>query len=67
MGWSRHSWPPGVAKLQCSTEQCKVTSRTDHYATTFGDKGWGCGFRNVQMLLSCLLHSTLYRLTLILI
>ena len=40
-----------------------MPSRTDHYATTFGDKGWGCGFRNVQMLLSCLLHSTLYRLT----
>ena len=38
-----------------------LASRTDHYASTFGDKGWGCGFRNLQMILSALLHSTLYR------
>merc|ERR1719186_2435912 len=39
----------------------KTASNTDHYSSTFGDKGWGCGFRNLQMILSALLHSTLYR------
>lgn len=38
-----------------------VASRTDHFASTFGDKGWGCGFRNLQMLLSCLLNTTQFR------
>jgi len=38
-----------------------IASRTDHFAATFGDKGWGCGFRNLQMLLSCLLNTTQYR------
>lgn len=40
-----------------------IASRTDHFAATFGDKGWGCGFRNLQMLLSCLLNTTQYRET----
>jgi hypothetical protein len=33
----------------------------DHYAATYGDRGWGCGFRNIQMLLSSLSASTHYR------
>ena len=40
-----------------------LASRTDHFAATFGDKGWGCGFRNLQMLLSCLLNTTQFRET----
>lgn len=31
-----------------------VCSGIDHYASSYGDKGWGCGFRNIQMLLSSL-------------
>ncbi|XP_023186342.1 zinc finger with UFM1-specific peptidase domain protein isoform X1 [Xiphophorus maculatus] len=27
---------------------------TDHYSSSAGDKGWGCGYRNFQMLLSSL-------------
>lgn len=27
---------------------------TDHYSGSYGDRGWGCGYRNFQMLLSCL-------------
>ncbi|XP_076838247.1 zinc finger-containing ubiquitin peptidase 1 [Brachyhypopomus gauderio] len=27
---------------------------TDHYSTSDGDRGWGCGYRNFQMLLSSL-------------
>ena len=34
---------------------------TDHFAGDVGDKGWGCGYRNIQMLLSALLHDACYR------
>uniref|UniRef100_A0A0B7AIP2 C2H2-type domain-containing protein n=1 Tax=Arion vulgaris TaxID=1028688 RepID=A0A0B7AIP2_9EUPU len=27
---------------------------TDHYSGSYGDTGWGCGYRNFQMILSCL-------------
>lgn len=37
-----------------------VCSSVDHYASSYGDKGWGCGYRNLQMLLSSLLQNTLY-------
>ncbi|XP_055836573.1 zinc finger-containing ubiquitin peptidase 1-like isoform X2 [Episyrphus balteatus] len=44
---------PGVIKsLLCSA--------VDHYASSYGDKGWGCGYRNLQMLLSSLLQNTSY-------
>ncbi|XP_008322089.1 zinc finger-containing ubiquitin peptidase 1 [Cynoglossus semilaevis] len=33
-----------------------LSADTDHYCSSQGDKGWGCGYRNFQMLLSCL-HS----------
>jgi len=38
-----------------------VRSATDHYASSYGDKGWGCGYRNMQMLLSCLFGQQEYR------
>lgn len=38
--------------LMCTT--------VDHYASTYGDKGWGCGYRNLQMMISSLLHHTGY-------
>uniref|UniRef100_A0A3B4DV75 Zinc finger-containing ubiquitin peptidase 1 n=1 Tax=Pygocentrus nattereri TaxID=42514 RepID=A0A3B4DV75_PYGNA len=31
-----------------------LCAETDHYSTSGGDKGWGCGYRNFQMLLSAL-------------
>ncbi|KAL0984942.1 hypothetical protein UPYG_G00150790 [Umbra pygmaea] len=34
-----------------------LSADTDHYCSSEGDKGWGCGYRNFQMLLS-----SLYRL-----
>ncbi|XP_075210718.1 zinc finger-containing ubiquitin peptidase 1-like [Lycorma delicatula] len=37
-----------------------MCSTVDHYASTYGDKGWGCGYRNMQMMLSSLLHHTGY-------
>ncbi|XP_015275256.1 PREDICTED: zinc finger with UFM1-specific peptidase domain protein-like [Gekko japonicus] len=33
----------------------------DHYYCSFGDKGWGCGYRNFQMLLSSLLRNSTYQ------
>lgn len=33
-----------------------VCSGIDHYASSYGDKGWGCGYRNLQMMLSSLLQ-----------
>ncbi|XP_076275679.1 zinc finger-containing ubiquitin peptidase 1-like isoform X2 [Rhynchophorus ferrugineus] len=32
----------------------------DHYASSYGDRGWGCGYRNIQMLISSLLTHTGY-------
>ncbi|XP_054477353.1 zinc finger-containing ubiquitin peptidase 1 [Anoplopoma fimbria] len=31
-----------------------LSADTDHYCSSAGDKGWGCGYRNIQMLLSSL-------------
>ncbi|KAL6467441.1 hypothetical protein MHYP_G00231180 [Metynnis hypsauchen] len=31
-----------------------LCAETDHYSASGGDKGWGCGYRNFQMLLSAL-------------
>ncbi|XP_058503581.1 zinc finger-containing ubiquitin peptidase 1 isoform X1 [Solea solea] len=31
-----------------------LSADTDHYCSSEGDKGWGCGYRNIQMLLSSL-------------
>ncbi|KAM3873582.1 zinc finger-containing ubiquitin peptidase 1 [Diretmus argenteus] len=31
-----------------------LSAETDHYCSSEGDKGWGCGYRNFQMLLSSL-------------
>ncbi|XP_035019759.1 zinc finger-containing ubiquitin peptidase 1 isoform X3 [Hippoglossus stenolepis] len=31
-----------------------LSADTDHYCSSAGDKGWGCGYRNFQMLISSL-------------
>lgn len=36
-----------------------VCTAVDHYASSYGDKGWGCGYRNLQMMLSSLLQVSL--------
>ncbi|KAL8186436.1 UNVERIFIED_CONTAM: Zinc finger-containing ubiquitin peptidase 1 [Gekko kuhli] len=33
----------------------------DHYYCSLGDKGWGCGYRNFQMLLSSMLRNSTYQ------
>ncbi|CAG5134432.1 unnamed protein product [Candidula unifasciata] len=42
----RNQARPGQAAYLCSP--------VDHFAGSYGDKGWGCGYRNFQMMLSCL-------------
>ncbi|XP_061482282.1 zinc finger-containing ubiquitin peptidase 1 isoform X3 [Rhineura floridana] len=36
------------------------TSGVDHFHCSLGDRGWGCGYRNFQMLLSSLLRNSTY-------
>lgn len=50
---SLSSSSPGVIRsLLCSA--------VDHYASSYGDKGWGCGYRNLQMVLSSMLQNTTF-------
>ncbi|XP_053676527.1 zinc finger-containing ubiquitin peptidase 1-like [Anopheles nili] len=54
---------PRVLSLSSSSPnviKTYVCSSVDHYASSYGDKGWGCGYRNLQMMLSSLLQSTSY-------
>lgn len=38
-----------------------LSADADHYCSSAGDKGWGCGYRNLQILLSALLRMDTYR------
>ncbi|XP_039236058.1 zinc finger-containing ubiquitin peptidase 1 isoform X2 [Pipra filicauda] len=38
-----------------------LSAGVDHFHSSLGDRGWGCGYRNFQMLLSSLLQNSLYR------
>nr|XP_012315855.1 zinc finger with UFM1-specific peptidase domain protein isoform X2 [Aotus nancymaae]XP_012315856.1 zinc finger with UFM1-specific peptidase domain protein isoform X2 [Aotus nancymaae] len=37
-----------------------LSSVVDHFHSSLGDKSWGCGYRNFQMLLSSLLQNDAY-------
>lgn len=37
-----------------------LSADTDHFCSSLGDTGWGCGYRNCQMLLSALLRLDAY-------
>lgn len=37
-----------------------LCSAVDFYASSYGDTGWGCGYRNLQMLLSSLFRNKTY-------
>ncbi|XP_039974323.1 zinc finger-containing ubiquitin peptidase 1 isoform X2 [Xiphias gladius] len=39
-----------------------LSADTDHYSSSVGDKGWGCGYRNFQMLISSLHRIDTYSL-----
>uniref|UniRef100_UPI00398E6D7C zinc finger-containing ubiquitin peptidase 1 isoform X2 n=1 Tax=Pristiophorus japonicus TaxID=55135 RepID=UPI00398E6D7C len=38
-----------------------LCAETDHYHASVGDKGWGCGYRNFQMLFSSLVKMEQYK------
>ncbi|KAM9006028.1 zinc finger-containing ubiquitin peptidase 1 [Sarcophilus harrisii] len=38
-----------------------LSTGVDHFYSSLGDKGWGCGYRNFQMLLSSLLQNDSYK------
>ncbi|XP_038655545.1 zinc finger-containing ubiquitin peptidase 1 [Scyliorhinus canicula] len=38
-----------------------LCAEADHYHASLGDKGWGCGYRNFQMLLSSLMKMEEYK------
>lgn len=52
-----HRYEMGVS----GTKAAWLAIDTDHYASTVGDAGWGCGYRNLQMLISALLKMDIYR------
>ena len=52
-----HRYDMGVS----GTKAAWLALDTDHYASTVGDAGWGCGYRNLQMLISALLKMDTYR------
>ncbi|XP_004597647.2 zinc finger-containing ubiquitin peptidase 1 [Ochotona princeps] len=37
-----------------------LSAAVDHFHSSLGDKGWGCGYRNFQMLLSSLLQNDVF-------
>ncbi|KAG8241968.1 hypothetical protein J6590_075543 [Homalodisca vitripennis] len=49
-----------VSSSSANVAQTLMCTTVDHYASTYGDKGWGCGYRNMQMMLSSLLQHTGY-------
>ncbi|XP_039287859.1 zinc finger-containing ubiquitin peptidase 1 isoform X1 [Nilaparvata lugens] len=49
-----------VSNSCSNVAQTFMCSTVDHYASTYGDRGWGCGYRNIQMMLSSLLQHTGY-------
>jgi hypothetical protein len=54
---------PRVSSLSASSVgviKNYVCSSIDHYASSYGDKGWGCGYRNAQMMISSLLQNPIY-------
>ena len=50
-----------LVRARAGAAQLHTAANTDHYASSYGDKGWGCGYRNLQMVLSCLLHNSHFR------
>ena len=33
----------------------------DHFSSSLGDSGWGCGYRNIQMLLSAMVEDPKFK------
>lgn len=46
---------------QSKNKDVWLCSDLDHYSGSFGDTGWGCGYRNLQMMLSALAKEPKYQ------
>jgi len=59
---TRHLMPK--LKILCQNaqgvSQTFLSSVVDHHSSSYGDKGWGCGYRNLQMLISSLAHHSIF-------
>lgn len=54
---------PRVSNLSASSYgviKSYVCSNIDHFASSYGDRGWGCGYRNAQMMISNLSQNPIY-------
>eukprot|EP01126_Amoeba_proteus_P008776 TRINITY_DN13319_c0_g1_i2.p1 TRINITY_DN13319_c0_g1~~TRINITY_DN13319_c0_g1_i2.p1 ORF type:complete len:646 (+),score=100.89 TRINITY_DN13319_c0_g1_i2:861-2798(+) len=45
----------GLKSFSLNTKSI-VSKQVDHYSTSYGDAGWGCGYRNFQMVCSYLMQ-----------
>lgn len=48
------------AQLIGNISHCWLCSDIVHFSASYGDRGWGCGYRNFQMLLSSLASNPTY-------
>eukprot|EP00057_Strongylocentrotus_purpuratus_P001957 XP_003723558.1 PREDICTED: zinc finger with UFM1-specific peptidase domain protein [Strongylocentrotus purpuratus] len=39
----------------------RLSYNLDHFSSSMGDSGWGCGYRNIQMMLSALVEEPRFR------
>ncbi|CAG0915202.1 unnamed protein product [Notodromas monacha] len=51
----------GMCKQIDATAQTLIAPHVDHFSVTFHDRGWGCGYRNIQMMWSALNHNPVYQ------
>eukprot|EP00028_Trichosphaerium_sp_Am-I-7-wt_P004027 CAMPEP_0168522118 /NCGR_PEP_ID=MMETSP0405-20121227/9110_1 /TAXON_ID=498012 /ORGANISM="Trichosphaerium sp, Strain Am-I-7 wt" /LENGTH=187 /DNA_ID=CAMNT_0008543565 /DNA_START=440 /DNA_END=1000 /DNA_ORIENTATION=+ len=51
-------WYYGVINFKYDVIFC---THADFYGTSYGDGGWGCGYRNLQMLSSCLIKQSEFK------
>lgn len=35
----------GISSSSLNVNRALLCSKVDHYASTYGDRGWGCGYR----------------------
>ncbi|PIK39973.1 putative zinc finger with UFM1-specific peptidase domain protein [Apostichopus japonicus] len=65
---SRHKTSGVIASLSrfynsnvYNVDHARLAEQTDHFGSSPGCRGWGCGYRNLQMLLSAMWHVPRYR------
>lgn len=44
-----------------NSRKIALSTHTRHFSSGYGDRGWGCGYRNIQMLSSALLEVPIFK------